>query len=199
MAATSVASATTRGDDSPAAATVGLDAKSSAGGKRAGLKALLPSSFVERTLFQVAHTIIRDGAIPKTLAWAIAIIEDVQLLSFIFLRSLHSSIPSALESALTLFIVPTTYPSFVVADTLVDSSPASANPLACSNGHVNLQSVMLRVALVVLKVFLASETGAAVWVYMCVAATGFAYQSRLLVMEQPYYDRGMNMFRTVRT
>ncbi|ORZ36397.1 hypothetical protein BCR44DRAFT_86635 [Catenaria anguillulae PL171] len=118
MPASSMSGHAGAGGGGQATPSGGIDAKSVASGKRADLKSLLPTSFVERTLFLVGYTITRDNDLSTGLSWVFTIAEDLQLYTFPMSSALHSSMPKAVEAVLDMYMEPDTYSLFSVVNTI---------------------------------------------------------------------------------
>ncbi|ORZ36428.1 hypothetical protein BCR44DRAFT_73304 [Catenaria anguillulae PL171] len=95
------------------------DYKSVTSGKRADLRALLPTTMWEKTLFQIAYLTTRDTDFPPTLSWALTVIEDLLWFSFPFTANLHPSLPPLLVSLIDSYAVLSDYVWFKIANAVV--------------------------------------------------------------------------------
>ncbi|KAI9222867.1 hypothetical protein BC828DRAFT_377341 [Blastocladiella britannica] len=60
------------------------------------LRAVLSTSKIEQTIFQVAYLITQGNELPDKLSWALTIMDDVQLLSFTLTNMFYPAIPGVL-------------------------------------------------------------------------------------------------------
>ncbi|ORZ36441.1 hypothetical protein BCR44DRAFT_92664 [Catenaria anguillulae PL171] len=77
----------------------------------------------------------------------------------------------------------------------IEPSPSSDNPTAKPSGRHDAEAVMIRVILVVVKVYTTDRPGLPTWIFLWVGLLGLGYNSYSLLRSQPYYMARMNQFR----